>query len=316
MRKDVTSVSEKNIDGSVFTGAEGYFLMPRCVYDVLSYANETELRVAVYMSANPNSDIKTAAEAIGVTEADVLEALAFFRGASKTKKTKKAVVSEEKTARLGTPPDYSGSQLAEITKRSAELSPILNECQQLLGKTFTSHDTEVYIGVLFDFLGLSPEYILMLTSYCCGLGKKNVRYVEKTAFSLTEQGVDSCERLERYIADSEKKNKLEYKLRKLFGFGERALTATEKKHFAKFFELPFDMVEYAYEQMIKNIGEVKLGYMSKIIDSWREKGIKTKAQAMAQKAPQKKSGNAGFENESFDFDDFLSVAIKNGTKKK
>ena len=74
MRKDVTSVSEKNIDSSVFTGAEGYFLMPRCVYDVLSYANETELRVAVYMSANPNSDIKTAAEAIGVTEADVLEA--------------------------------------------------------------------------------------------------------------------------------------------------------------------------------------------------------------------------------------------------
>lgn len=316
---------EKDING-IFSQAAAYFVVPRVVSERLSAASEAEVKVAVYMCANPSATPDEAARALSVDKAKVDSALAFWRGAGAVSAEPEAGTYIPQRRLMGDPPAYSGSQLADIVKSSKTLPSVLNECQRLLQKTFTSHDTEIYIGCLYDFLGLSPEYILMLTSYCCQMGKKNVRYIEKTAFSLTEQGIDDCEKLECYISDSEKKAKAEYKLRKLFGFGDRALTAAEKKHFDRFSSYPMDMVKYAYGQMINNIGKVKLAYIAKIMDSWDEKGIKTLARAESEAEKRastvrssvgsdKKKGVA-YESDSYNFDEFLSAAIKNGTKKK
>ncbi len=289
--------------------------MPYQVAENLNNASETEIKLALFFCANRDAGLSDAAAALGISKNDAEAANAFWRGALSSAGSP---VKAEKTysRKTGDAPDYSGAQLAEILTNGKGLAGIMDECQRLLCKTFTAHDTEVYVGCLYDWLGLSPEYILLLTSYCCDHGKKNVRYIEKTAISLHDEGIDNYEKLELYIADAEKRGMSEYRLRKLFGFGERALTASEKKHFAKFEQTPFELVECAYGQMIKNIGEVKLGYLAKILDNWSEKGIKTVGEAQNESMRKSESSEGAFSQKSFEFDDFLSAAIKSGTKKK
>lgn len=302
------------VEKNIFSKVGNFFVVPSVVAAKLSVANATELKVALYFCAHPNASAMDAAGFLSLQKKEVDEALSFWRGAESTQPdTKPAALGK-----IGDAPEYDGKTLAKIVGSDAGFAAILDECQRLLQKTFTSHDTEVYVGCLYDFLGLSPEYILELTSFCCGNGKRNVRYIEKTAFSLCEEGIDDIAKLEAYIKNAEKNTKKEYRLRKLFGFGERALTASEKKIFAKLYDVPFELCEEAYEQMIKNIGEVKLNYLMKIIENWNEKGIKTKDDAIKESSGKEKKIKSpdSFSTKSFEFDDFLNAAIKNGTKKK
>ena len=306
---------EDKINAFSFVG--DFFVVPSFVASKLDSANEIEIKTALFFCANKGLGVTDCANSLGVTKAQIENALSFWRGAGiglNQKSEPKSEVQTKVQTGVGSAPDYDGKTLADLIASDKKLPSIMEECQKLIGKSFTPHDTEIFVGVLYDWLGLSPEYILTLTSYCCEKGKKNVRYIEKTALSLVEEGVDSFSKLESFIGQAEKKSRAEYKLRKLFGFGDRALTAAEKRHFSSFCEVNFPLLEYAYEIMIKNIGTVRLGYMSKILNSWKDKGIDSVAKA---KAEDKKAESGDlFKNESFDFDDFLSAAIKKGAKKK
>ncbi len=49
--------------------------------------------------------------------------------------------------------------------------------------------------------GLSPEFILTVMGYCKSIDKLSMRYVEKTAASWQEKGIDTVPEAERYIDD-------------------------------------------------------------------------------------------------------------------
>ena len=299
---------------NAFSSAGEYFVVPSFVLARLGSASAAELKVALYFSSNPASTAADCAGALSLKTSEVDKALAFWRGAGDVGSVSRP--AETNTVQsVPSCPDYDGKTLADIMARDASLQAIIDDCQKLIGKSFTPHEVEIVVGCLYDWLSLTPEYILSLTSYCCGKGKKSVRYVEKTALSLVGEGIDDFPKLENYIAEQEKKNRAEYKLRKLFGFGDRALTASEKKHFDLFCETEFPLCEYAYEKMIKNIGTVRLAYMSKIVRSWKEKGIDTLDKAKLEEQGSSKVTDI-FSSESFEFDDFLSAAIKKGAKKK
>ncbi len=299
---------------NVFSFAGDFFVVPSFVMARSKSATANEIKTALYFCANAGRTVFDCAAYLGIDAKEVEKALIFWRGASDISFVG-ASPSCELSPNLPSRPDYDGETLAKIISKNKPLKAILDDCQKLIGKSFTPHDTEIFVGCLYDWLSLSPEYILSLTSYCCERGKKSVRYIEKTALSLVEEGVDDFSKLEAYIAEAEKKNRKEYKLRKLFGFGDRALTPSEKKHFTLYAETDFSLLEYAYEKMIQNIGTVRLAYMTKIIQSWKEKGIDT-----LEKAKQEEQGDTKvkdvFSSESFVFDDFLSAAIKKGAKKK
>jgi hypothetical protein len=299
---------------NAFSSVGDFFIVPSFVMARANSANINELKVALYFSANRNATVFDCAAALGIDSKEVETALAFWRGAADVG-TQSVSATDSPSVRLPSAPDYDGKTLAGIIEKDPSLRAIMDDCQKLIGKTFTPHDTEIFVGCLYDWLSLSPEYILSLTSYCCERGKKNVRYIEKTALSLVEEGIDDFAKLEAFIAEAEKENHAEYKLRKLFGFGDRALTASEKKHFALFTDTDFALCEYAYEKMIKNIGTVRLAYMSKIIQSWKEKGVLTLEAAKKEDQTSPKVTDV-FSSESFEFDDFLSAAIKKGAKKK
>ena len=73
--------------------------------------------------------------------------------------------------------------------------------------------------------------------------------------------------------------------------------------------LSFDLVKHAYEITVNNTGEVALPYMSKILEKWFAKGIKTveEAEKLDAKKPQKAE-----KGEDAEIEELLAAAAKKG----
>ncbi|MBO5670409.1 MAG: DnaD domain protein, partial [Clostridia bacterium] len=116
----------------------------------------------------------------------------------------------------------------------------------------------------------------------------------------------------------------EYKIRRLLGLGERALTAKEKEYIETWtavYAMPMDVITRAYEITVKNIDTPRMSYINKILSGWNENGIRTIEAVDAAEAEfeRKKAGNAGAaqtgkdtgttQSASYDIDTFLELAM-------
>ena len=174
-------------------------------------------------------------------------------------------------------PTYTESQCADVINASSDLADVMAMCQQIVGKIFTSADVSVIV-TMYDHLGLSGEYIVTLFSYCCGRGKKSLRYIERTALNLFDEGIDNADALNGYI---KRKDELEdnlQQIRKLIGAGARELTAKEKKFFSCWLDewrFSMDVITRAYEITVDKINEPSVSYMNKILENWNNSGLTT-----------------------------------------
>lgn len=219
-------------------------------------------------SANP-----AAASAAHVSAASAASAASASTAAASTVP---APAGEGGASRFEQRPQYSGEELAALTDaHGGELRKLIDTCQGIVGRIFTQAEAAKVVG-LYEYLGLDIEHILALFTYCAHRGKRAVGYVEKTAYNLYDEGIDSAAKLEEYIKKKEEKEREEAHLRSLFGLGSRALTAKERQEFAKWlheWRLPEEVVVRAYEQTVENTGKYSLAYMSRVLESWYMAGL-------------------------------------------
>ena len=289
----------------------GVVSVPAAALDKLSGAGETELKVLLAVCSGAE-DICTVT---GCDETAVKSALSFWRGAGILSGEKQ--LKERKVVRHATVPSYTGEELSRIIDENG-LAMIIDECQSLTGRVFNI--TEVNrIAALNSYLGLSGEYILLLFSYCAEHGKTSLKYIEKTAYDLYDRGIDSTEALEEHIRREEEKHSLEVKLRKLFGWGDRTLTPSEKKHIGTWsdeYNYTFDIIEEAYFITIEKANKFSIQYLSKILYNWNNSNLRTledvrTSLAEYEKAKQQKPED----NSSFDVDEFFELALKRSRDK-
>lgn len=290
----------------------GVISLPAACLDKLSSAGENELKVLLAVCAG-EEDICTAT---ALELSCVESALSFWRGAGIISQS--TVKAEKKVARHATSPSYTGEELSRIIDENG-LSTIIDECQNLTGRVFNI--TEVNrIAALNSYLGLSGEYILLLFSYCAEHGKTTLKYIEKTAYDLYDKGIDTTETLEEHIRREEEKHSLEGKLRRLFGWGDRSLTPTEKKYISTWsdeYGYSLDVIEEAYNITVEKTGKLSLPYLAKILSNWNDKGLKTledvkQSLAEYQKAKEEKQKDS---TSSFDVDEFFELALKRSRDK-
>ncbi len=291
----------------------GVVSVPAAALDKLASAGENELKVLLALCSGAE-DIYAAS---GLDEAGVDAALAYWRGAGIISQRDKAA-PERKVARHATVPTYTGEELGRIIDENG-LAAIIDACQALTGRVFNI--TEVNrIAALNSYLGMSGDHILLLFSYCSEQGKTTLKYIEKTAYDLYDRGVDSTEALEEFIRREEEKHSLEGKLRRLFGWGERALTPSEKKYISEWSDdycYTADVIEEAYNITVEKTGKLSMAYLAKILSNWNGKGLRTIEDVKAsldeyQKAKEEKQqDNAS----SFDVDEFFELALKRSRDK-
>ena len=228
---------------------------------------------------------------------------------------KKALLSAEM-------PKYSGEEIsALLDKDGGRLKSMVDECQQLIGHIFNPRETETLVGIC-DWLGVESDFVITLTAYYTR--KKpgcNVRYIQKAALDLVNNGVDTIDLLDEYLKQMELYDGLAGKLRGWLGIGTREFTPKENdtiKRWINGLGYGEDLVKYAYDITVNNNLKFSFSYANKILENWYKDGVRSLADAEAREEAFKKEKAAEKSTEkssSFDTDEFFNLAVKRSYEK-
>ena len=313
--------------------------MPSVPKKLLLRAGKTELRLLFVLAQNKEiaENYEDYADSLAaefkVTRLALDSALGFWIGAGILSKEKAADPAEErgtlehimettvnlpkeevkKRTRVTELPQYTGEEFSRVLERRSELSVLIEEAQNILGKVFNITETQCLVSIA-EGLGLDEEYILTLLAYCKRIDKSNMRYVEKTAISLYDKGIQSAVQLEEYFRQLDRVASAEGKIRKIFGMGERAFTTKENAFVDAWinkYGFDFEMIKLAYEETVNNTSKPSMSYANKVLESWYAEGIKTPAD-LGKAKEKRKGAPAGAQATSFNVDDFFNAAINRG----
>ena len=289
--------------------------------DELKEASAEDLRVLVCLLSG-EEDPASIAKAISCSLARVRGALAFWQGCgifSDKEEKEKPTVGPLRSARELAP--KSEAEDAAYIKGEKKTS-LVDECQRIMGRLFNPTEMALVVG-LSEQLGLDDAYILTLLSFCVSRNKKTMRYVEKTAFGLFDEGIDTVAALEDYVHRLEAVTSIEGKLRKLFGIGERALSQTEQACFTRWvcdFKFDFEVISLAYDITVDTRQKALVKYADSILARWHGAGCRTLAEVNAllerekvsrtmTKTGKKAESRISESGGSFNTDDFFARAL-------
>ena len=298
-------------------------------------AERTDLLVLLNLSACPSlaEDIPALAKKIGCTVKKTESAIDFwiecgiFERADNSPDERKGTsepsqphvqerTDPDKKTRFESRPTYDSAEIAAIAAREGgTIRMLIDECQRITEKIFTPSETSKIIGMV-DYLGLDLEHILSLFTYCVRRGKKSVSYIEKTAYNLYDEGIDSAAKLEEYIKHKEALESKEAEQKALIGISGRSLVQKERDAFKKWQEewkLSPDIIRRGYEETVTKTGKYNLAYLSKVLESWYLAGLTTiqkieesENKFHSDKAKETEEISSG----SFDTDEFVALALK------
>lgn len=216
----------------------------------------------------------------------------------------------------------------------------IETAEQTVGRVFNLRELNIITGLL-DSTPFSQEYLLTLICYCKTKTKRfSFGYLEKTAYSMLERECLTLDDLNAYLALVERVSSEEWKLRRLFGFGERRLSPREREYFERWvgkYGYTVEVIGIAYDITVNNTGKVALAYMDKLITRFYENGCRDVATVeallekeraeQAAKAPSRHTGGgkkgrdttfhtgltdggSATDGSSFVAADFLSAALR------
>ena len=303
--------------------------LPQAAAKCISSATREELAALMALLSEPRTGdyedyADTVAEKAGITRQVFDSALSFWRGAgiigfeadgdadgnpagSGGKDAKPAPEKKSAPVRKRTMPEMTGEEAEAIMEASPERRSLLNECQQAIGHIFNSTEAAVILSMR-EYLGVDDEYILLLVTYCARHGKRGVKYVETTAYSMVERGIDTSTSLDEYLSWREQSSTTESKVKNLLGMEKSSFTPKQREMFERWsrsFGYDYDMMEAAYNATVDAIGKPSMPYMNKVLESWHELGFRTPDEVR----PAKKSDASGG---TFDTYDFFDLAVKRG----
>ena len=308
------------------------FAVPGSVLDYLKDADGLELSVLLYALAKGEFNLTDAAKALETDEHEFINAVSAWekRGvlvserSSSKKRTKSnkadknsdaadsAPKNKKRTSRL---PSYTTEETAAFLEENKRTAEIIDSCENIIGKIFTTAETNIVIGLL-DHLALSGDYILLLFAYAAAIGKKSVRYIEKLALGFFDRGITEYAELESELEAIAESKEAEKAVRKIFGIGRRALTEKEAQ-FIRNWSVKFgygqDIITRAYEITVNNTKGASMDYANAVMENWYKSGLTTLEavdKSLAARKAERKSADAKNPVSSFDTDDFFEAALK------
>lgn len=313
----------------------GAAALPENIAGILGNADENDLKIliALMMAASADGELpdeSVVSEALGIERADVSASIKFWRGAgiiegaSAQKKkesaesVKKQTVIIESAHRGGVvesadDANYRSAELADLFERRTVTAEFIDEAQRVFGKTFNSYDTGIVVG-LIDRLGFEEEAVLAILAYVMRKGKKGVRYAEKVAIALYDEGYTRTREVVDRIEAIERAAEEVGKIKKLFGVGDRELSRSEKTLFEKWtqkFGYDIEIIRIAYDITVDAIQKPVPKYAGTILEKWYSEGLRTLADVESyEKSKKEAKGGTDDSAKSYDLDDFFEAALQ------
>ena len=304
-------------------------LLPATVIGHLNKASKRDIAVLMTLAADPaarldlSAAVQSAAKALLLSEAEVETSLAFWRGTGviATEEGEAPVAVNATAPKESAPapkvisdrgmPVYSTEELGGVLERQQGLADLIDACQQTFGKIFNPGEVSIIAGMV-DYLGFDGEFVLLLLSHCVRMEKKSLRYAEKMALSLHDEGVTDVQVLEERLHRIEVMASAVGQIRTMFGIGSRHFSAKENRMVENWvcgMQYPHEIIKFAYDISVDATkGEPTIPYANSILERWHNEGYKTLEdvkKAVAEYRRQKSDGKS-----SFDIDDFWEAALK------
>lgn len=291
-------------DKRIATPADGIITIPREALEKLNSAGAEELKLLVFMFGCPDCPLAEAAKRLGITLAAAEKAYSFWLGAGifkEAENVKKQVARDPSVYR-----NYDSETISGKLDDDGDFKMVCDYAGNKLGKQLTKNDYSALL-YLFDFVGMPAPVICGIIEHCCDEGRTSLQYIFKKTVGLYDEGIDSYDKFEKYLARRAQINSDIGKLRKLCGMGDRELSTKEKAMFDCWFgewKTPFELVRLAYEKTVDAKGSISFPYMNSILRRWNESGF-----VSVEDVAKGESSRRGGADQSFDVDEFIAAAM-------
>lgn len=298
----------------------GFFVPSAVAEHLLKLATHQQLKVLLYVLAHEGetlSDVDIAGHC-GVQPDHVEEAIAFWRQVNvlssmepqpaavvKTDtvpaplqaqdRPAQTVPSVAAAAELAAAPagammtsgsfSIRPSEIAERVKGDAALSALLSAAEQYAGHPLRNTELRSLFW-MHDYLGMTPDSILMLLTFCRQENVFHIRYMEQIAVEWHDRGVMTHEQVQQDIRRRTEARTFVGKVMKLFEM-TRYPTEKQQAYILSWQEEgdSMELIRLAYERTRESCDDkLKFSYLDSILKRWRAEGLKTPAQIEANEA--------------------------------
>lgn len=308
-------------------------VLPGEVLDRIDGAGDGEIRILLFVAGFLKTSPREEEELIALlsrkfSREEVLSALAFWRGCGilKTEGKKGSGKKREEAPVPDTPeqtetkkfldadeaPFYTSKELADAAEAKPEFKNLVSFAEERLEKVMNTSELARLYSFL-DYLKMPLDVVMLVIEDCVSREKRSLRYITKMLTSFQDEGIDTYQKAEAYFAARQETALYEKHVRKLFGLGQRKLTAAESEILATWrtkYAFGFEMLDAAYEKTVFSAKNPSIKYMHKILESWHSEGVTTPEEA-------RKAGGGGKDAvpKSYDLDDYFQKAVSKGRKK-
>lgn len=212
------------------------------------------------------------------------------------------------------PVSVSSGEVAERIISDKEIETLFKEAERLYSHPLRQRENQLVIS-LVDHYGLPVGVALMLLNYCFKAEKTSPNYIQTVAADWASEEINTIELANARILSLEKQNGVEERLREAMEMTTK-LSVKMRRYIKTWTDWGFDekMIMLAYEKTIDQIKEWKPEYANKILESWKDEGIRSpdavEQAALTRKQTVKVAANS---KSSFDMNDVMSK-IKNRYK--
>ena len=282
------------------------FTVPAEVADRhLKLARGEHIKVLLYIMRNMTVPINTSviAEAVGISEYDVKEALLYWADAGILicdGDLKENAEIKPKTVNRAQKP--TRRDVARRGNEDEKISYLLRETQMRLGRNLKSNETGTLVW-LYDDEGLDVSLILMIVQYAAAHNKANIRFIESTAVDWINKGIDTVADADAELNRMAMGDQAWKIVSSAFGLERRKPSKKETELsllWVNDWKMSKEMLEAAYEECVYAKSKFSFPYTAKIIDSWHEKGFKTPNDIQKSKQDVEKEGYAAYDIDLFE----------------
>ena len=271
----------------------------------LKLARGEHIKVLLYIMRNMTVPINTSviAEAVGISEYDVKEALLYWADAGILicdGDLKENAEIKPKTVNRAQKP--TRRDVARRGNEDEKISYLLRETQMRLGRNLKSNETGTLVW-LYDDEGLDVSLILMIVQYAAAHNKANIRFIESTAVDWINKGIDTVADADAELNRMAMGDQAWKIVSSAFGLERRKPSKKETQLsllWVNDWKMSKEMLEAAYEECVNAKSKFSFPYTAKIIDSWHEKGFKTPKDIQKSKQDVEKEGYAAYDIDLFE----------------
>jgi DnaD/phage-associated family protein len=242
---------------------------------LLGAANPDAALLYIYLKSE--NSIESASRDLGLSQARITCAAAVLR--------QLGLWSDEKPRNVlaGERPAYSERDVLSAMDTDMDFRSLYGEIQRQLGRSLNTEELKIILGFT-RYLGLSPEVISVLVSYCRDRARQkgssrnpSLRTIEKEAYAWAERGIDSVEEAAAFIQSQNVRSSRLGRLMHILQIRGRNLTAAEERYATSWLDMGFEesAITEAYERTCLNTGGMNWAYMNKILQRWHESGLHT-----------------------------------------